>query len=208
MTINPTHHIYNIQLIKNVFRWNLFISKFSIAAPSIAPLAPPLTIRKIPLRIMSQWPWLHPSSLRGTRDQQVYVFIQCGLGCSLPSPNQSLSVHCTTMKSQHLLIGQWIFHGLSMASIQGTSFWQFQSGIYPFPLCWRVTPSSIAIRSFTNSVHAQQFYHPRALSLTISLHLESRFCWMGTSFTPIAIKQMSLPWRFGVFMHLLWFSSG
>ena len=35
MTINPTHHIYNIQLIENVFRWNLFISKFSIAAPTI-----------------------------------------------------------------------------------------------------------------------------------------------------------------------------
>jgi hypothetical protein len=33
MTIDPTHHIYNIQLIKNVFWWNLFISKFSIAAP-------------------------------------------------------------------------------------------------------------------------------------------------------------------------------
>ena len=33
MTINPTLHIYNIQLIKNVFRWNLFISKFSSAAP-------------------------------------------------------------------------------------------------------------------------------------------------------------------------------
>ena len=35
MTINPTHHIYNIQLIKNVFQWNLFISKFSSAAPTI-----------------------------------------------------------------------------------------------------------------------------------------------------------------------------
>ena len=33
MTIDPTHHIYNIQLTKNVFKWNLFISKFSSAAP-------------------------------------------------------------------------------------------------------------------------------------------------------------------------------
>ncbi len=39
LTINPTHHIYNIQLIKNVFLWNLFISKFSIAAlTSVASL--------------------------------------------------------------------------------------------------------------------------------------------------------------------------
>ncbi len=33
MTIDPTHHIYNIQLTENVFQWNLFISKFSSAAP-------------------------------------------------------------------------------------------------------------------------------------------------------------------------------
>ncbi len=34
MTIDPAHHIYNIQLTENVFEWNLFISKFSSADPS------------------------------------------------------------------------------------------------------------------------------------------------------------------------------
>ncbi len=34
MTIDPAHHIYNIQLTENVFEWNLFISKFSSAAPN------------------------------------------------------------------------------------------------------------------------------------------------------------------------------
>ncbi len=33
MTIDPAHHIYKIQLNENVFLWNLFISKFSSAAP-------------------------------------------------------------------------------------------------------------------------------------------------------------------------------
>ncbi len=35
ITIDPAHHIYNIQLAENAFQWNLFISKFSSAAPSI-----------------------------------------------------------------------------------------------------------------------------------------------------------------------------
>ncbi len=34
MTIYPAHHTYNIQLSENVFQSNLFISKFSIAAPT------------------------------------------------------------------------------------------------------------------------------------------------------------------------------
>jgi hypothetical protein len=34
MTIDPAHHIYNIQLTKKLFSWNLLISKFSSAAPT------------------------------------------------------------------------------------------------------------------------------------------------------------------------------
>ncbi len=34
-TIDPAHHIYNIHLTENVFEWNLFISKFSSAAPMV-----------------------------------------------------------------------------------------------------------------------------------------------------------------------------
>ncbi len=33
MTIDPAHHIYSIKIIENLFQWNLFISKFSSAAP-------------------------------------------------------------------------------------------------------------------------------------------------------------------------------
>ncbi len=36
MIIDPAHHIYNIQLAENVFQGNLFLSKFSSAAPILA----------------------------------------------------------------------------------------------------------------------------------------------------------------------------
>ncbi len=36
MTIDPAHHIYNIQLAEYAFQWFLFISKFSSAAPNLA----------------------------------------------------------------------------------------------------------------------------------------------------------------------------
>ncbi len=32
MSIDPVHHIYNIQLTENVIQWNLFISIFSSVA--------------------------------------------------------------------------------------------------------------------------------------------------------------------------------
>ncbi len=45
MTLDPAHHIYNIQFTENVFQWNLFISKFSSVAPAPSPIkATPTTI--------------------------------------------------------------------------------------------------------------------------------------------------------------------
>jgi hypothetical protein len=55
MTIDTTLHIYNIQLTKNVRRWNLFISKFSSAVP-IYDDEHQETLRQKEKLYSSQWP--------------------------------------------------------------------------------------------------------------------------------------------------------
>ncbi len=110
MTIDPAHHVYNIQLTENVFQWNLFISKFSSAAPIHTSF---ITLIKNPLWELSNgilvnvwfknWPQTSQSPIVTLRLLAASVF-----AASLTKNYSTISQPHTMLKPYH-----WFAHSLN-----------------------------------------------------------------------------------------------
>ncbi len=129
--------------------------------------------------------------------------------CSLDFLNQAIhpprSGIFTILTAWHWRTVQWHSHGRSTVSIQATSFQQLQNTICHFRQCWHAIHTNQIVH-FSKSLrhHVHMCYPARHPSLTIFDDEGIVDPLMGTSFTCIATKRASQPWRFGMSRHPLW----